>query len=150
MPAPSFGLYNAKGHSIILGALILGDQIADSFLNIRADEPSFTVVKGADGSITRVNTNNTLFHVEYTVKRPSKDNALLSAYHNADLIVDGGAGVSSLLIKDPQGSDYLTSLKAWIAGWPDAPRGKDGGGDVTWIFDCQVLPGGFILGGNQL
>lgn len=147
---PSFGLYSAKGHIIQLGALILGDQIAESFLNVRADEVSFTVVKGADGSITRVNTNNTLFHVEYTVKRTSKDNALLSAYHAADLMVDGGAGVSSLLLKDPQGSDYMTSLKAWIQGWPDAGRGKDGGGDVTWIIDAQVLPGQYILGGNQL
>lgn len=150
MASPSFGLFDAAAYSMIFMGIPLGDMRAEAFLNIRADEPQFITIKGADGGVTRANSNNTLFHVDYIVKRSSRDNAILSAMLNADLLASGGAGVGALLLKDPNGSEFLTSGKAWLVGWPDAGRGKDVGGDVTWTIDAIVLPGQFILGGNQL
>lgn len=150
MATPTFGLFNARSYSVIFAGIPLNDMRAESFLNIVPDEPAFVTIKGADGGVTRANTNNTLFHVSYTVKRSSKDNAILSAILNLDLLTDGGAGVGALLCKDPNGSDVLTSGKAWITGLPDHGRAKDVGPDITWVFDAICLPGTVILGGNQL
>ncbi len=146
----SFGLYRGNEVSVIFGVLPLKDMRADQFLNIRADEESFGVIKGSDGSITRYATENTLIHVDYTCKRSSNDHQRLSALHNADVVTPGGAGVASFLVKDNQGATLLSGEQAWLVGYPDAGSAKDVGPDVTWTFDVKIPKGTYIIGGNQI
>lgn len=145
----SFGLYRTTEVKVNFGAVELKDARADTFLNITADEEAFLTIKGSDGAITRYATGNELFHVEYTCKRSSNDNQVLSELHRIDKRTPGGAGVASFSVKDAQGATILVATKAWIQGTPDATSAKDVGGDVTWMFDMQ-LPDGYVLGGNQL
>lgn len=146
----SYGLYRSTEVNVIFGVLPLKDMRADSFVNVRYDEMSFDTIKGSDGSMTRYCTENTKVYVDYIVKRSSNDNQKLSALHNADRIAPGGAGVAKFLMKDNQGATLLSSEKAFIQGMPDSASAKDVGGDVTWTFVLQVLPGQHIIGGNQI
>ena len=146
----SFGLYAGNEVTIKLGIIDLKDMRADTFINVRADEESFGVIKGSDGSVTRYATHNTLMHVDVTLKRSSAENAKLSALHQLDRSTAGGAGVTTFLMKDANGTDLLGSSRAWISGFTEASPGKDLAGDVTWTITMQVLEGAYILGGNQL
>lgn len=145
----SFGVYRSSEVSCVFGAVALKDARADTFLSISADEESFGTIKGINGEITRYQTGNSLVRIEYTCKRSSNDNAILSALHIADIGAPGGLGVAPFTVKDAQGSTLVFAGKAWIAGFPDADNGKEVGGDVTWAFDCQI-PNGYTIGGNQI
>lgn len=146
----SFGLYAGNSVQVVFGVLNLKDMRADEFVNVRYDEVAFEVVKGSDGSITRIATQNTLVHVDLIFKRSSNEHQKLSAIHIADRTTPNGAGVAPFLLKDDMGATLLAAEKAWLIGMPDSGNGKQVGGDVTWTIDMQVLPGQHIIGGNQL
>lgn len=146
----SFGLYNGKSVACTWGSLELNDMRADEFVRVAPQEAAFVVIKGSDGSMTRCATNNTHHTITVTLKRSSKVHALLSAAHAADQLTDGGAGVAPFMIKDPNGSTLQLAESAWITQAPEAGLGKEAGPDVSWVFDAQIMPGGNIIGGNQL
>lgn len=146
----SFGLFRGNDVNILLGTLSLKDMRADTFVRIRYDEAMFGTIKGSDGSITRYATGNTLAFIDFICKRSSNENQKLSILLNSDIVVGGGAGVSSFALTDPNGATNFASGKTWVQGFPDSEFGKEVGGDVTWVLASQVLPGTHIIGGNQL
>lgn len=147
----SFGLYRANSVIIVFGFLTLEDMRADTFVKVTAADDMFKVVKGSDGSITRVCTHNTHYQVEATFKSSSKENAKLSAIHNTDAAQPGGSGVLGfgLYDKSKEGTTRAASEKCWIRKLADFDKGVEVGSDVTWLFDAQCLPGQIIVGGNQ-
>lgn len=146
----SFGLYYGNEVVINFAALDFEDMRADEFVRITPSQEEFGTIVGADGSVTRFRNYNTLFDVQLGFKRSSKCNTLMSGIHVADMLAGGGAGVASLIIKDLNGSSIFASEKAWIKGFPEAGNGKEVGPDPNWMLAAIVLPGQYIIGGNQL
>lgn len=146
----SFGLYRLTEVDVIFGAIVIKDSPADGFVTIVYDENDFEETRGADGSVTRYATENTMVTVTINLKRGSNESQKLSAVRNADVIAPGGAGVATLTIKDKQGASLFFAAQAWIRKMPDSGHSKDVGGDLAWPLRAKVAPGAHIIGGNQI
>ena len=146
----SFGLYRLTEVDVIFGAIAIKDNPADGYVTIAYDADDFEEVIGADGSVTRYATENTMALVTITLKRSSSENAKLSAVRNADILTPGGAGVAPLTVKDKQGSSLFFAAQAWIRKMPDSGHSKDVGPDISWPIRAKVAKGAHIIGGNQI
>ncbi len=77
--------------------------------------------------------------------KTSNGNDILSAIHNGDMAIAGGAGVAPILVRDRQGTQLFTSPEAWITKIPDVSYGKETN-TVQWVFGVHN-PINFV-GGN--
>lgn len=111
--------------SIICGLPIEGGYGEGDVIKIDPSEATFTVKKGADGSITRSKTYNGHVKITLTLMQSSEANALLSALHETDRLGKNGAGVGPTLIKDLGGASLHSATKSWIAGPPTATYGRE-------------------------
>lgn len=117
----------------------------DEFVAIAKAEDTFTYKAGVDGEGTRSESKNSYHTVTLTLMKTSKGNDVLSAIHNGDIAVAGGAGVAPILVRDRQGTQLFTSPEAWITKVPDVSYGKEAG-TVQWVFGVHQ-PINFV-GGN--
>lgn len=146
----SFGVYRLTEVDVIFGVIAIKDSPADGFITIAYDANDFEEIQGADGSVTRYATENTMATVTINLKRGSNENPKLSAVRNADVLAPGGAGVAPLTIKDKQGSSLFFAEQAWIQKMPDSGHSKDVGPDIAWPIRARVRKGAHIIGGNQI
>lgn len=114
-----------------------------SFIKIKRSGDMFTKVKGADGSVDRINNNAFDFEVTLSLKQTTPSNTLLSGIAAADQLLNKGVGM--LIIKDNAGTTLFTAAQAWIRKDPDADF-ADKLSPREWTFDTG--PAAYLLGGN--
>lgn len=117
----------------------------DEFVEIAKGEDTYTYKAGVDGEGTRSESKNSYHKVTLTLMRTSQGNAILSAIHNGDMAIPGGAGVAPILIRDRQGASVFTAAEAWIIKIPDNTYSKEAN-TVKWEFGVHA-PINFV-GGN--
>ena len=117
--AVSGNTFDPKKVQATFGLIPLGDWGKGTFIKVTQDGDDFTYEKGADGSYDRINNNNNLVTVEFTLKQTSPLNDLLSAMRLADK--SGNVGGVPLLIKDfgPGGTTLVALTKASIVKAPE-------------------------------
>lgn len=105
-------------------------------IKIERQEPAFTIVVGADGSIVRSKTNKKHIKVTIYLLQTSKANSILSTIQQIDEKAGNGAGVAPLLIRDRQGLFTIAGEHAWIEGPPMNVELGPEGTDREWVIWC--------------
>lgn len=121
---------------IILGAAPMSGFADGTFVTVEQDEVSFTKRVGADGEVTRSKRAQKSATMQLTLMATATMNAILSAYHEADLIFP-------VLIKD--GANIIASGEAWVEKPPPFERGVESG-DAQWTIALAKWEP--VFGGN--
>jgi hypothetical protein len=132
-------------------ALIVCDiPIKDNFVSLEIESPEqFTVVKAADGSLTRCPTGDSEYKLKLTLVSSSTHTSALSALHALDAAKPGGAGVGAFSYVDGSGSTALGASSCWIN---KAPNRKIGAAvsEETWEITAFSDPTKMLFGGNSI
>lgn len=142
----AFKNYNIKNCKLIVGGL----QIKEGLVSFGVAPLGDRMVSdaGADGMVTRWDTNDPRHNCTLILKGASKENQVLSDIHRVDIATFNGAGVVVLSFTDEQGASIMMTDTAWIKGMPEkvfavSPQ------DVTWQFEASFdSPLSFVVGGN--
>lgn len=94
-----------------------------TFLEVDRNEPTWNMVVGADGLVTRGKTNNFSGTLTLTLKQSSPSNDVLSGFMAVDEATN--AGVVPVLVKDLAGNSIYFSAQAWINQYANSTFGKD-------------------------
>ena len=116
-----------------------------TFLEITADTQQFTKVVGADGTTTRVKSNNYGGVLTLTLSQSSPSNDVLSGLLNADRAAN--LGIFPILIKDLSGTTLIFSATGWIQQFPDSAWGTDIN-NRAWSIDLADID--ILIGGNSV
>lgn len=135
--------YDPNSILVTFGTTIITGFAAGTFVKIARNGAAFEKVKGADGSVDRINRNANDFKVELTLKQTSAVNQILSGLMLADQI--SNKGILPLTITDLNGYSLFAAMSAWIEKDPDAEF-SDKLSDRTWSFETG--PGANLVGGN--
>jgi hypothetical protein len=103
-----------------------------TFLNVDRDENAFTKVTGADGTSTRVKSNNRSGSMTLTLKQSSPSNDVLSGFASLDEL--SNTGVVPILIKDLSGNSLFFSATGWVQKFPSSEFGKEIN-NREWVLD---------------
>lgn len=122
--------YDPKKFLIAFAAIPLTDFAEGSFLEIEADEDSFTESIGASGEVVRVLNRNAKLKATVHLMQHSQTNDALSAIHASDRA--NGNGVAVFSARELNGTTEVTG-DGWIVRWPNIDRAKDAN-DVAWSF----------------
>ncbi len=139
--------YDSENVSLIAGAIPITDGKAEEFVTVEADEDSFGEEIGADGSVCRFATHNTLYTVTVRLKGYSEHNAQLHALHALDASSPNGSGIGAFMLKDGNGSTLMASDKCYIKKAPPKSLGKTIG-DCEWVLRVVATPAQMLVGGN--
>lgn len=126
--------YDPKAVVITIGGVPMSGFSDGTFLEITRNAQAFTLVVGADGTATRVKSNNTSGTMTVTLKQSSPSNDVLSAFAQADAL--SNAGVVPILVKDLSGNSIYFSATGWVQKLPDSTFGPDVA-DRAWVFDLS-------------
>lgn len=124
--------YDPKAVVITIGGVPMSGFSDGTFLEITRDAQAFTKVVGADGTTTRVKSNNTGGTMTVTLKQSSPSNDVLSAFAQADAL--SNAGVVPILVKDLSGNSIYFSATGWVQKLPDSVFSAEVS-DRSWVFD---------------
>jgi Protein of unknown function (DUF3277) len=108
------------------------------FLEIEQDGPSWKIVKGADGTLTRCATNEPGTKVTLHLLQSSASNAVLSAMWNLDQKGINGAGIGTFVASDMQGTSVFESEACWVMAPPKVGYGQEGGERIWELYCCKV------------
>lgn len=117
---------------ITVGGIPMSGFADGTFLLVDRDENAFTKVTGADGTSTRVKSNNRSGTMTLTLKQSSPSNDILSGFAALDEI--SNAGVVPVLIKDLSGNSLFFSATGWVQKFPASEFGKEIN-NREWILD---------------
>lgn len=124
--------YNVAQVSIsLLGVLVEGGYASDEVITVTMTNDRYKVYEGADGSVSRADTNSRLAKVELHLAQTSPTNAALAAAFAAGV-------VGPIEILDLNGASLHVCSKAWIMKQPDAAY-KQLPDKRTWIFECADM-----------
>lgn len=118
--------WNIKDMSISLNAVPLDDggYADDEVMTLEWAEDQFSVYVGADGEVTRANTNNGLATVTLKYAQTAAANDRLMALLRADLALGNGAGAGMFSARDAYGTTAVGAERAWVMGYPALSVGK--------------------------
>ena len=105
-----------------------------TFLEIDRNEPTWNLVVGADGLVTRGKTNNFSGTLTLTLKQSSPSNDVLSGIMAIDEATN--SGVVPVLVKDLSGNSIYFSARAWVTQYANSIFGKDIN-DRQWILSLD-------------
>jgi hypothetical protein len=132
MPASRSTVYSANAWTFNFGGLAIETgKGKDEFLKITQKEDTFSYQQGIDGEGVFSWTGATSVEVELTLLQTSAGNAVLSAIHNASLLLGGSP--SPLFIEDRNGTSKTASVAALIKKWPDDGAASEAG-MTKWEF----------------
>lgn len=121
-----FHVYDSDQVRISIAAIPITGGFADGeFVRIERETEAFTDVVGTDGEVTRSKTNDNRATVTIVLMQTAAANALLSALHNVDKAVPGGAGVGPLLIEDGNGLTLHEAAECWIQSSADVSYDRE-------------------------
>ena len=115
-----------------------------TFLEVVRTEPTWNMVVGADGFVTRGKTNNFSGLVTLTLKQSSPSNDVLSGFMALDELTN--AGIIPILIKDLSGNSTYFSGQGWVQQYANSTFGKDIS-DREWNIQLAALD--LFVGSNS-
>jgi hypothetical protein len=121
-----FKAWNINDLAISLNAVPLdeGGYADDEVFSLEWDEEQFGDYTGADGEVSRFNTNNFKATATLRYAQTAGANDRLTALLQADLSLPNGAGVGVFSTRDQEGSLVVLAERAWIVGFPAYKAGK--------------------------
>ena len=121
-----FKAWNILDLAISLNSVPLDDggYADDDVFSLEWAEEQFTVYVGADGEVSRANTNNFMATATLRYAQTSGVNARLWELMQADLALPNGAGAGVFSARDKEGSLVVLAERAWITGPPEIKMGK--------------------------
>ena len=128
---------------VTIGIAVMAGYADGTFIKINRSGDAFEKKRGADGTIDRINKNAVDFEMEFSLKRTSPLNAILSGLLAADQGTN--KGVFPVTVKDNSGNSLFVATQAWIKKDPDVEY-ADSLGNYTWKIDTGV--GTNLLAGN--
>ena len=124
--------YDPKAVVITVGGAPMSGFADGTFLTVDRDENAFTKVTGADGTSTRVKSNNRSGSLTLTLKQSSPSNDILSGFAALDELTN--SGVVPILIKDLSGNSLFFSATGWIQKYPSSDFAKEIS-NREWVMD---------------
>jgi hypothetical protein len=124
--------YDPKSVVVTIGGVPMSGYADGTFLNVDRDENAFTKVTGADGTSTRVKSNNRSGSMTLTLKQSSPSNDVLSGFASLDEL--SNTGVVPILIKDLSGNSLFFSATGWVQKFPSSEFGKEIN-NREWVLD---------------
>ena len=115
--------YDPKQVIITVGGVPMSGFSDGTFLEIDRNEPTWNMVVGADGLVTRGKTNNFSGTMTLTLKQSSPSNDVLSGFMAIDEA--SNAGVFPILVKDLSGNSIYFAGQAWVTQYANSTFGKD-------------------------
>ena len=134
--------YDPKQYSLIVGGHIVGGLADGTFLSVSRNNDTFTLSMGADGEGARAKSNDKSGTFVFTLLQSSLSNDVLSGFHNADELNNGGQ--VPVLVKDNNGTTILQANTAWVRKPADVELAKEITGR-EWTIETdnlQMLVGG--------
>ena len=117
--------WNIRDLQISLNAVPLeGGYGEDEVMSLEWEEDQFTAFVGADGEVSRAQTNNGLATVTLTYAHTSPANDRLTAILKLDLVTPNGAGAGMFQARDSNGRMVVSSERAWVMAYPSVTLGK--------------------------
>ena len=104
--------YDPKSVIITIGGVPMSGFSEGTFLEVVRNEPTWNMVVGADGLVTRGKTNNFSGTLTLTLKQSSPSNDVLSGFLAIDEVTN--AGVIPILVKDLSGNSIYFAARCWI------------------------------------
>lgn len=104
--------FNPADVDVIIAGNTITGYADGSYVDIERDNESFTKVTGANGEVTRVQTNDKGGKCTMTLLQSSESNLILSNLLNIDEAT--GAGTFPLMIKDNSGGTIMAGAVCWI------------------------------------
>jgi len=124
--------YDPKSVVITIGGVPMSGFADGTFLVVDRDENAFTKVTGADGTSTRVKSNNRSGSMTLTLKQSSPSNDVLSGFAALDEL--SNSGVVPILIKDLSGNSLFFSATGWVQKYPSSEFAKEIS-NREWVLD---------------
>ena len=128
--------YDPKAVIITIGGVPISGFSDGTFLEVIRNEPTWNMVVGADGFVTRGKTNNFSGQVTLTLKQSSPSNDVLSGFIALDELTN--AGIVPVLIKDLSGNSTYFSGQGWVQQYANSTFGKDIN-DREWTISLAAL-----------
>lgn len=116
-----------------------------TFLEIDRNEPTWNVVVGADGLVTRGKTNNFSGTMTLTLKQSSPSNDVLSGFMALDEATNNGVFV--VLVKDLSGNSIYFSAQGWVTQYANSTFDKNIT-DRQWVI--TLAEADIFVGSNAL
>lgn len=140
--------YDASEVIVSIGGVPMSGYTDGTFVEVARNEPTWTMVVGADGLVTRAKTNNFSGTLTLTLKQSSPSNDALSGFLQVDELTN--AGVIPILIKDLSGNSIYFSAQGWISQYANSTFGKEVS-DRAWtisLADVDIFVGSNSLSGS--
>lgn len=115
--------YDPKDYSLIVGGHIVEGFADGTFMTVSRNNDTFALTMGADGEGARAKSNDTSGTFVFTLLQTSRSNAVLSSFHNADELNNGGQ--VPVLVKDNNGDTVLEASTAWVRKPADVELAKE-------------------------
>ena len=109
--------------NILIGGVPMQGFADGTFLSIDRDEDAFVKVVGADGTSTRIKSNNRSATLTLTLKQSSPSNDVLSGFAALDEL--SNTGVVPVLVKDNSGNSIYFSATGWVQKYPLSEFSKE-------------------------
>jgi hypothetical protein len=137
--------YDASEVVVSIGGVPMSGYTDGTFVEVARNEPTWTMVVGADGLVTRAKTNNFSGTLTLTLKQSSPSNDVLSGFLNVDEL--SNTGVVPILIKDLSGNSIFFSAQGWVSQFANATFAKEIT-DRTWTISLADVD--MFVGSNSL
>ncbi len=124
MGAQNLYIHDIRAVSCVFGSILVNEGLGEQAFAVERPE-AFTTKKGADGSVTRLATNDFTASWKIRLQRGSRHNAELEAAFALDRATPNGAGVRPFELRDLNGTVYLRYAKAWISQPANLELGTD-------------------------
>ena len=115
-----------------------------TFVEINRQAQPFKSVVSADGQVSRLYTQSSVYDVRLTLMSSSGSNGVLTKLWQLDEITQ--MGKFPLLMKDKSGSDLFFSATTWIEELPSMSK-SEVVGSRTWVL--RSVEASINIGGNQ-
>lgn len=102
-------------------------------ISVQLDNPTFKIVRGLRGTVTRVRDKSTSASITVSVNQQSMANSILSELHRLD--TQYGTGRIELVLKDLGGESLIESDVAYVEGYPEFSFSEDAG-TRNWKIQC--------------
>ena len=126
--------FDFKQVIVTVGGVPLSGFSEGTAIEIVRNQPTWSLIVGSDGLVTRGKTNDFTGTLTLTLKQSSPSNDVMSAFLAIDEATN--SGVVPVLVKDLSGNSIYFSARAWITQYPNSTFGKDIT-DRTWTMSLD-------------
>lgn len=128
--------YDPSQVIVSIGNVPMSGFTDGTFVEIVRNEPTWSLVVGADGYATRGKNNNYSGTLTLTLKQSSPSNDVLSGLMLLDEL--SNTGVFPVLVKDASGNSIYFSGQGWIQEWPSSTFDK-AITDRAWVIALSTV-----------